>query len=55
MEDNMTRQQAIAYLGIDPSTLFRWERSGKIKRKGGIGNKVYYSRAAIDKAITKNS
>lgn len=54
LEDLITRQDAIALLHIDASTLWRWEKAGKITRKGGLGNKVYYSRAAIEKRLTKN-
>lgn len=52
--DLLTRQEAIAFLQIDPSTLFRWERKGIVKRKGGLGNKVYYSKSALERAISNN-
>lgn len=54
MNDRITRRQLIEMLQINPSTLWRWEKQGKIRRIGGIGNKVYYSRRAIEYAITKN-
>jgi DNA-binding transcriptional MerR regulator len=50
----ISRQQLIKELDINPSTLWRWEQQGKIKRAGGIGNKVYYSRRHIEYALTKN-
>jgi hypothetical protein len=50
----ISRQQLIKELDIDPSTLWRWEQQGKIKRAGGIGNKVYYSRRHIEYVLTKN-
>ena len=49
------RQALIKELNINPSTLWRWEQQGKIKRAGGIGNKVYYSRRHIEYVITKNN
>lgn len=49
------RQQLIKELNINPSTLWRWEQQGKIKRAGGIGNKVYFSRRHIEYVITKNN
>ena len=49
------RQALIKELNINPSTLWRWEKSGKLKRAGGIGNKVYYSRRHIEYVITKNN
>jgi len=55
MNDLITRQQLIKLLGKDASTIYRWEKKGKIKRYGAIGNTVYYSRRAIEYAITKNS
>jgi hypothetical protein len=51
----ISRQQLIEDLGINASTLWRWEKQGKIKRAGGIGNKVYYNRRAVEYAITKNA
>jgi predicted site-specific integrase-resolvase len=56
MEGKLIERQAlIKELNINPSTLWRWEKSGKIKRAGGIGNKVYYSRRHIEYVITKNN
>lgn len=55
MNDLITRQELIKYLHINASTLWRWERDGRIKRAGGIGNKVYYNRRAIEYAISKNA
>ena len=49
------RQALIKELNINPSTLWRWEKSGKIKRYGGIGNKVYYNRRHVEYVITKNN
>jgi len=49
------RQALIKELNINPSTLWRWEKNGKLKRAGGIGNKVYYSRRHVEYVITKNN
>lgn len=52
--DMLTRKEAVAYLRIDQSTLHRWEKRGIVRRKGGLGNKVYYSKQALDRALTAN-
>ena len=52
--DMLTRKEAVAYLRIDQSTLHRWEKRGIVHRKGGLGNKVYYSKQALDRALTAN-
>lgn len=36
-----TREEAIQFLRISPSTLTRWTKEGKIKAVG-IGDRVYY-------------
>lgn len=55
LEDLITRKEAIALLHIDASTFWRWEKAGKVRRKGGLGGKVYYSKSAIERAINKNA
>lgn len=52
--DLISRKQLIKELDIDPSTLWRWEKQGKLKRAAAIGNKVYYNRRHIEYALTKN-
>ncbi|MEH6538100.1 MAG: helix-turn-helix domain-containing protein [Psychroserpens sp.] len=46
----MTRKETVEYLKIDSSTLWSWTKKGKIKCYG-IGNRRYYKRSDIDKAL----
>ncbi len=41
-----TREEAIQFLRISPSTLTRWTKEGKIKAFG-IGDRVYYKHIDI--------
>jgi predicted site-specific integrase-resolvase len=42
----LTRKETFTLLAIDPSTLHRWTKSGKLKSVG-IGNRVYYKYSQI--------
>jgi predicted site-specific integrase-resolvase len=42
----LTRKETFTLLAIDPSTLHRWTKSGKLKSVG-IGNRVYYRYSQI--------
>lgn len=53
-DDLITPKKVQEMLDIDASTLFKWERQGYVKRVGSIGNKVYYSKSEIIKAIMEN-
>jgi len=49
-EKTLTREQAAAYLGMSPSTLYRHTKQGRIKAYG-IGNRVYYKLNDIKNAM----
>ena len=53
--DLISKKEAIELLDIDPSTLYHWEKKGKLHRHGMIGNKVYYSRRAIERILTNKN
>lgn len=50
-EDYLTRKQVIALFQIPYSTMYNWINSGKLKPYG-IGNRVYFLRSDIEKALT---
>lgn len=52
--DLISKKEVLEMLDIDQSTLYHWEKKNKLKRHGMIGNKVYYSRSAIERLITNN-
>jgi len=46
----LTRNEVAQMLSVDLSTLWNWSKKGKLTPYG-IGNRVYYKREDIDKAI----
>jgi len=48
----LTRQETADYLKINLSTLWSWQRSGKISALS-IGNRVYFRKSSIDQALIK--
>ena len=51
-EELLTREETAQLLKIDISTLWNWTKKGKIISHG-IGNRVYYKRGEIKKALVK--
>lgn len=51
-EELLTREQTSNLLKIDKSTLWLWTKKGKLNAYG-IGNRVYYKRSEIEKAIVE--
>jgi len=49
-EQYLSRKQTAELLHVNLSTLFHWNKSGKLCNVG-IGNKVLYRRSDIDKAL----
>lgn len=49
-EELLTREETAELLRIDKSTLWAWSKKGKLQAHG-IGNRVYYKRSEIEKAI----
>ncbi|HAY3506388.1 helix-turn-helix domain-containing protein [Elizabethkingia anophelis] len=49
-EKILTRSETAKLLDIDPSSLWRWTKKGKIKAFG-IENRVYYYLSDINKAL----
>lgn len=49
-DELMTRQEVMAFLKIDLSTIHRWTKKGYLI-KHGIGNRVYYKRSEIEGSI----
>lgn len=50
-EEYLTRKQVSDLLQIELSTLHNWCKKGKLKPYG-IGNRVYFLRSDIEKALT---
>ena len=48
----LTRAETAKYLHVNMTTLWNWTKKGKIKAYG-IGNRVYYKKNEIDKAIIR--
>lgn len=48
----LTRAETAKLLRINLATLWAWSKSGKIQSVG-IGNRVYYKRSDIEKALIK--
>ena len=48
----LTREETAEYLKISLSTLWHWSRKG-ILPSYGIGNRVYYKRSEIEKALIR--
>lgn len=51
-DDILTRAEVAKMLDVDLSTLHLWNKKGKLICQG-IGNRVYYRRSDIDKALIK--
>lgn len=51
-EEYLTREETAKLLKVDLSTLWHWKSKG-ILIPYGIGNRVYYKRSDIDKAMIK--
>jgi len=49
--DYLTRKETAELLSVDLSTLFNWNKSGKLKPLG-LGNRVYYLRSDIEASLT---
>lgn len=49
-EDLLTRTETAGYLKVTLSTLFRWEKSGKLHAHH-LGGRVYYKRQSIELAL----
>jgi hypothetical protein len=50
-EEIMTREQTLAFLHIDPSTLWAWTKKGKVTVYG-IGHRRYYKRSELLESLT---
>lgn len=48
--DLMTRQEAADFLSVDLSTLYNWQKQGKIVAHG-LSGRVYFKRSEIEKAL----
>ena len=48
----LTRQEVAEMLKIDLSTVHNWSKNGKLNPYG-IGNRVYYKRDEVEKAIVQ--
>lgn len=53
-DELLTRKETCHLLKINLSTLWAWKRSGKINSYS-IGNRVYFKRSEIDKALIKTN
>lgn len=51
-DELLTREQAAELLHINFSTLWHWQRNGKIKAYGISGARRYYKRSEIMEALT---
>lgn len=49
-EEYLSRAEVAKMLKVDISTVHNWSRSGKLKRHG-IGNRVYFKRSEVERAI----
>lgn len=50
-DELLTREQACDFLQIDPSTLWAWEKRGKVTSYGISGNRRYYKRSELMEAL----
>lgn len=46
-DELLTREQTCDLLKIDPSTLWAWQKKGKITAYGISGNRVYYKKSEL--------
>lgn len=51
-EDLMTREQTLELLKVNPSTLYLWQKKGKIPVHK-FANKCYYKRSEIMQCLTQ--
>ncbi len=49
-EEYLSRAEVAKLLKVDISTVHNWGKAGKLKRHG-LGNRVYYKRSEVEKAI----
>ena len=49
-EEYLSRSEVAKMLKVDISTIHNWGKAGKIKRYG-LGNRVYYKRSELERAI----
>lgn len=51
-EELLTRAETAEFLKINSTTLWHWTKKGKVTAYG-IGNRVYYKRGELKKALIK--
>lgn len=51
-EELLTRDETTEFLKINSTTLWHWTKKGKVTAYG-IGNRVYYKRGELKKALIK--
>ncbi len=51
-EELLTRAETAEFLKINSTTLWHWSKKGKVTAYG-IGNRVYYKRGELKKALIK--
>jgi len=51
-DELLTRDEACEFLQINPSTLWHWQKRGKVKAYGISGNRRYYKRSELIEALT---
>lgn len=51
-EELLTRAETTEFLKINSTTLWNWTKKGKVTAYG-IGNRVYYKRGELKKALIK--
>ncbi|WP_051605439.1 helix-turn-helix domain-containing protein [Sediminibacter sp. Hel_I_10] len=51
--DFLEKEKAMEVLGVSHTTLWRWEKAGKLVSRG-IGSKRYYSRSEIMSVLEPN-
>lgn len=50
-DELLTREEACQFLQIDPATLWRWNKRGKVKSYGISGKRRYYKRSELIEAL----
>jgi excisionase family DNA binding protein len=51
-DELLTKKQVCQYLNVTPTTIWRWQKQGKIETYG-IGKIRYYKKAEITNLLTK--
>lgn len=51
-DELLTREEACAFLQIDPSTLWHWQNKGKVTAYSISGTRRYYKRSELTEALT---